>query len=73
MPQIVYVKLLNEGTEVWRPVPAEELIDGVFRLTEDPAIKPDDEVWQFDPGSSVSCERRTLSVGDCWVAVKEVC
>jgi len=29
---VVYVRLLDEGTDVWRPVRATALPDGTFRL-----------------------------------------
>jgi hypothetical protein len=65
----IYVALLDEGTEVWRPVAAEELHNGVFRIV---AERPDlnDERWQFPPGAVVCCEQRELSGGPALVAVK---
>jgi len=52
----VYVRLLNEGTDVWRPVEAARLSETTFRLSEDPA--PDDEEWTFQPGDIVVAEHR---------------
>jgi len=64
----IYVYLLDEGTDVWRPVAAEELRDGVYRIiSENP--DPDDERWEFPPGSVVRCEDRQLSDGRFLVAV----
>lgn len=48
----VYVKLLGEGTEVYRPVPAV-LSDGVYHLNAPQDYDPDDEFWEFPPGSKV--------------------
>lgn len=67
----VYVKLLDEGTDVWRPVPAQRLAPKLCRLTDDPTQKPDDEVWQFELGAVVRCEYRTLSEGNCLVAIEQ--
>ena len=53
----VYVALLEEGTPVWRPVPAEPLGDGVFRLA---GLVPADELWEFQPGETVRCVERVF-------------
>jgi hypothetical protein len=50
--RIVYVELLDEGVEVWRPVEAVD--DGdTFVL---PVTAPEGEHWAFSPGSRVRCE-----------------
>jgi hypothetical protein len=54
----VYVALLDEGVDVWRPVQAEHVRGDLYRLTGE---RPDDEVWPFSPGDVVSCHIRTLS------------
>jgi hypothetical protein len=68
----IYVALLNEGTGVWRPVPAIAVAENVYRLT--PKAPPsDDEEWEFAPGESVRCEFRVLSGGaPVLVAVERV-
>lgn len=64
----IYVALLDEGVDVWRPVEAEELHDSVFRIiSENP--NPEDEHWEFSPQSIVRCEWRDLSEGPSLVAV----
>lgn len=65
-PSVVYVALLGDGVEAWRPVSASPQPNGTFRLADE---KPDDERWAFPPGTVVRCERRTLSDGDALVAV----
>jgi len=30
--ETIHISLLGEGTPVWRPVPAEQLLDGTFRI-----------------------------------------
>jgi hypothetical protein len=57
---LVYVKLLDEDVDVWRPVSAEVASDGSDRLAGD---RPDDERWEFEPGMSVACEARRLDDG----------
>ena len=66
MNTTVYVCLLDEGTDVWRPVAAEHIRDDVYRLVGEP---PDDtETWQFQTGQSVRCKQRQLSSGTRLVA-----
>jgi hypothetical protein len=55
---VVYVELLDEGVDVWRPVEAISEGGGVYRLRGD---APPDEAWAFPPGSRVRCEARRLS------------
>lgn len=49
----IYIRLLEEGTEVLRPTEAEELGDGLFMLLPTPNYNPEDEHWEFGPGSVV--------------------
>lgn len=65
----VYVALLNEGVDVWRPVEAEPTPAG-YRLLQTPDCDPDDEAWEFPPGSFVRCEVRRLSSGPALVAAE---
>jgi hypothetical protein len=54
----VYVALLDEGVDVWRPVQAEHVGGDLYRLTGE---RPDDEVWSFASGDVVRCKERTRS------------
>jgi hypothetical protein len=51
----IYMPLLNEGTDVWRPVAATSLSEGSFRVE---GQMPDNEEWAHLPGSVVSCSSR---------------
>jgi hypothetical protein len=66
---VIFVKLLDEGVDVWRPVPAEQVSPGVFRIPADAAV-PESERWEFRPGATVRCELRRLSGGKHLVAVE---
>jgi hypothetical protein len=55
----VYVRLLDEGTDVWRPVAATALADGTYILS-DASPMPADENWEFPPGSRVVAEEKTF-------------
>ena len=50
----------GQGVRVWRPVPAEEVAEGEFLLG---GAVPDDEQWEFEPGSRVRCVERAFSDG----------
>jgi hypothetical protein len=51
----IYVQLLDEAVDVWRPVVALAEADDVYRL---PDAAPADEKWRFSPGARVRCEPR---------------
>jgi hypothetical protein len=51
----IFVRLLHEGIEVWRPIQAERYQDGSFRIVDQPD-DPRDEQWEFEPGEHVACE-----------------
>ncbi len=51
----IYVALLNEGVDVWRPMRAEHLGGNVYRIVAQPYNR-EIESWQFEPGDEVVCE-----------------
>jgi hypothetical protein len=55
MPTIC-VRLLS-GAGGWRPVQAEPVADGVYRIVE--AVPPGEQ-WEFWPGETVRCRRRPI-------------
>jgi hypothetical protein len=57
----IYVRLLDEGTEVYRPVPATKLGPSVYKISSHAAYDTSDESWEFQPGSTVVVEERLLS------------
>lgn len=59
----VYVRLLDEGTDVFRPTQAENVHEGAYRLLPMQDYDPDDEHWEFLPGQMVICELVTLHGG----------
>lgn len=64
----VYVMLVDEGVDVWRPVQATDVGDGQYRLLPMDDDVPKDETWEFPPGATVECEPRMLSEGVVLVA-----
>jgi hypothetical protein len=67
----IFVPLLNEGSDCWRPVNAKEHSEGVFEVL---GIIPAGEEWQFAPGERVRCRAKRFSDGSTalvafeWVA-----
>ena len=57
-PVIVYVALLDEGVDVWRPAAAEHIDADWYRLV---GSQPDGESWEFRTGQIVRCEARRVS------------
>ena len=53
----VFVRLLDEGVDVWRPVVARRLSEATWRLDKVPV--PSDERWSFQPGDVVVAEHRS--------------
>ena len=71
---IIYVAMLQEAVDVWRPVEAEHL-GGDNYLIVDQAYDRDSESWQFEPGEHVVCKEiqsaeglllAAVSKGTCW-------
>ena len=65
----VYVRLLGEGTLVYRPTVAEMKGPCVALLAAPEDYDPDDEDWEFKPGTMVWVEEKTLDGREVLVAV----
>jgi hypothetical protein len=55
---IIYIRLLDEGVPVARPTYGEAIEDNIFRVLPTKNYNPDDETWEFPPGTVVRCERK---------------
>jgi hypothetical protein len=72
----VYVRLMGEGTEVYRPTEARVVGEETVMLLAPAGYDPDDEQWEFPPGTTVYCVTRNLRGQHVFVAVakaQEVC
>jgi len=56
----IYVPLLNEGTDVWRPVEAEHVGDDRYRIIQE---QSQDEDWPVARGDIVKCESHRFADG----------
>jgi len=68
----VYVRLLNEGTAVYRPVEVAIVEGGAVKLIAPPGFDLEDEEWEFKPGSIVLLKEQILEGKDVLVAVSLV-
>jgi hypothetical protein len=66
MEKTIYMPLIGEGTDCWRPVRALQLADGVFEVAD--AI-PEDESWAFAPFARVRCEEKVFADGQTGLVV----
>jgi len=66
----LFVRLLNEGTEVSRPVDGVEVGVGLFKLLPPDEYDPDAETWEFPPGSTVRVTKRRDDNGEYLLAIK---
>ena len=70
---IIYVELLDEGVDVWRPVEAEHLGADRYRIIDGP---PSGERWAFARNEVVRCKFKKLSgdwgkESDCLIAFEK--
>jgi hypothetical protein len=65
----LYVRLLEEGTNVSRPVQAEKIGRGLFKLIATPDYNSEDENWEFPPGSVVRADLFERDGNKCLIAV----
>jgi hypothetical protein len=65
----IFVSLIDEGVDVWRPVLAEQLRDNIYRIAYQPYDR-ELETWQFEPGNEVICELVDASEGRIFAAVR---
>lgn len=65
---VVYVRLLEEGTSVYRPVHAVSLGAGSYRLEAPTSGDDPEDVWEFPRGSVVTCEPRLIEDEELLVA-----
>jgi hypothetical protein len=66
----IYVALLDEGIDVWRPVEARKLSPDTYLIVDqdyDRAI----ERWEFEPGTVVRCRKERRDGREILVATEK--
>ncbi len=53
----IYLPLLNEGTDVWRPVEAKHIEGNIYKIISKNETESDEE-WMFSTGDYVRCEEK---------------
>ena len=56
----IYVQLLNEGTIVYRPVPATIVAKSICDINGEETYDLEVETWEFPPGSRVTYAKKNL-------------
>jgi hypothetical protein len=69
MEMVIHVALLDEGTWCARATECVDLGDGLFRLLATPDYDPEDEHWEFPPGSVVRGKTVCGSDGEYLLAI----
>ncbi len=67
----IYINLPEEGSPTRRPTQATDLGNGFFHVLATPDYNPEDEVWEFPPGSIVQCEKKLHKGQEYFLAVKK--
>jgi hypothetical protein len=70
MTETIYVALLDEGVEVWRPVQALRRAGDLFQIVS--KNDSETETWEFPSGALVRCVEKQLQDGLRIVAVEMV-
>jgi hypothetical protein len=67
----IFIRLIDEPIDVWRPVLAERKTDGIYRIVDQPYNR-DIETWEFSPGDEVVCEMIDSSDGQIIAATRSL-
>jgi hypothetical protein len=70
--KIIYIKLLNEGSIAYRPVSAYETGNNIYKIYGLDVYDPEDEEWEFLPGTYVLVEEQIRSGEKVLVAISEI-
>jgi hypothetical protein len=65
---VIYVRLIGEAVDVWRPVRAERLAPNVYCILRQPYDR-EAESWQYVPGDHVVCDFISTSQGPALAAI----
>jgi len=68
--EIIYVRLLNEGVDVYRPVSAIQIDKNLYKIPEDTLYDAEDETWEFLPGSSILVSEKQIGNETVLVAIR---
>lgn len=72
MQQVIYIKLLEEGTIVYRPVLSFHMSPTVYKIGGATIYNPKNEKWEFLPDTVVQVEEKYLDGDKVLVAIRAV-
>lgn len=72
MKTIIYIRLPEEETPTLKRAEAIQVGDNRYQILIPADYDPEDEIWQFPPGSLVRCEVRKNSGEEILLAVEKV-
>ena len=52
----ICIPLLEEGTDTWKETDAIDNGNGTYWVIQPDDYDPEDEIWEFPPGTTVRCE-----------------
>ena len=56
----IFIKILNEDIDVWRPVKAAQIAQYIFKITDTTNFESElDEILEFKPGDIVKCREKS--------------
>lgn len=68
----IFIRLLNEGTEVLRPTPGRLLGPNEIQVLATPDYDATVEEWEFPPGSKVRCVKEVRGDRELLVARQRI-
>ena len=55
----IFIKILNEDIDVWRPVKAAQIAQYIFKITDTTNFESElDEILEFKQGDIVKCKEK---------------
>jgi hypothetical protein len=70
--KLIFIPLLNEGTEVGRPTYGELISDNIYRVLPTEGYNSEDESWKFPPYTLVICDVEENSEGHRVLIAREI-
>lgn len=66
------IKLLNEGTIVYKPVMSTLIKSNIYQIDKENEYDSEDEKWEFLPGEIVFVEEKIIDNKKLIIAIKKV-
>ena len=68
----IFIKILNEDIDVWRPVKAVQIAQYIFKITDTTKFESElDEILEFKQGDIVKCKEKRRRFLCFWAIIKK--